>query len=61
MPRWPGGRAERPYGIELKVKGSTGPIRTERWYANRSDRDRAFAALKHELGTKLISSKKLGK
>lgn len=61
MPRWPGGKAERPYGMEFKVKGTRGPIRTERWYTNRSDRDRAFAALKSEFGTKLISSKKLGK
>jgi hypothetical protein len=47
--------------MEFKVKGSKGPIRTERWYANRSDRDRAFAALKSEFGTRLISSKRLGK
>lgn len=59
MPRWPGGKSERPYGLWFRLKGTTGPIRTERWYANRSDRDRAFASLKDEHGTKMLSSGKI--
>lgn len=56
------GKIQRgPYGMEFKLKGPFGPIRTERWYENRSDRERAFAALKGEHGAKLISSKRLGK
>lgn len=51
----------RPYGMWFKLKSPSGPIRTERWYANASDRNRAFAALKHEHGTKLLESGKLGK
>lgn len=61
MPRWPGGKAEKPYGMWFKLKGPKGPIRTERWYSLRSDRDRAFAALKGEHGTKLLGSGKLGR
>jgi hypothetical protein len=56
-----GRKVERPYGMKFRVKGLTGPITTEKWFENRSDRDRAFGALKSDFGTKLISSKKLGK
>lgn len=54
-----GRKVARPYGLWLKVKGPNGPIRTERWYENRSDRDRAFAALPGEFGTRLLGSGKL--
>lgn len=56
-----GRKEERPYGLWFKLKSPFGPIRTERWYTNASDRNRAFAALPHEHGTKLLKSGKLGK
>jgi hypothetical protein len=61
MPRWPGGKAEKPYGVQFRVKGPRGPITTEKWFSNRSDRDRAMAALKGEFGDRLLWSKRIGK
>jgi hypothetical protein len=54
-------KVSRPYGIEFKVKGEKGPITTQKWFQNRSDRDRNFADLKNQFGTRLISSKRIGK
>lgn len=56
-----GKKVARPYGLSFKVKGSNGPINTEKWYTNSSDRNREFASLKNRFGTNLLSSKKLGK
>lgn len=54
---------DRPYGIRFAIKNPGGgrPIVTERWYANRSDRDRAFALLPKDHGARLMKSKKIGK
>lgn len=56
-----GRKVERPYGLWFEVKGERRPIRTEKWYENRSDRERDFAALRARFGTNLLKSKRLGK
>lgn len=53
--------ADRPYGMRYVVKGLNGAITTEKWYANRSDRDRDFAALKTRFRTNLLKARKIGK
>ena len=53
-------KVARPYGMRFVVTGPNGPITTEKWFENRSDRDRNFAALKTDFGTRLLKSKKLG-
>jgi len=56
-----GRKVERPYGLKFKVKGPNGPIVTEKWYENRSDRERDFHALRGRFGTKLLKAQRLGK
>lgn len=49
------------YGLWFRLKGPKGPIRTEHWYQNRSDRERALASLKGAYGDKFLDSGRLGK
>lgn len=55
-----GKKVARPYGFYIKVKGLKGPIRTEHWYENRSDRDRNLDAMRTAKKEVLIDSGKLG-
>lgn len=56
-----GRNVPRRYGIKFKVKSPTGPITTEKWYENQSDRNREHAALVSQFGDRLIWSKKLNR
>lgn len=57
-----GGKIQRgEYGLWFKIKGPRGPIRTEKWYQIRLDREREFASLPGQHGEKLIGYGRLGK
>lgn len=55
-----GKKVARPYGFYIKVKGPNGPIRTEHWYENRSDRNRNLDAMQRAKKEILLDSGKLG-
>ncbi len=56
-----GRKVERPYGLWFEIEAKRRNIRTEKWYENRSDRERDFNALRRIHGTKLLRAKRLGK
>lgn len=51
----------RPYGLWIRVKGPEGPIRTEKWFENSSDRNRDLDRLRAQHRATMLGSGKLGK
>lgn len=54
---------DRPYGFWVRVKGERGPIRTEQWFENRSDRERTMDTIvkRHRKSGTLLGHGRLGR